>query len=78
MKKNIYWILINFNNCDDIHKLISLYENDCDFIIVDNSHNYIKYSKETIINPETNLGYIGAFKYALNSINDISISKCLL
>tara|TARA_B110000908_G_C10208009_1_gene428735 strand:+ start:531 stop:1289 length:759 start_codon:yes stop_codon:yes gene_type:complete len=77
MKKNIYWILINFNNCDDIHKLISLYENNCDFIIVDNSHNYINYNNESIIIPETNLGYIGGFKYALNFLNDHSISKCI-
>ena len=77
MKKNTYWILINFNNSDDIHKLISLYENNCDFIIVDNSHNYIKYNKESILIPETNLGYIGGFKYALNTINDSSISKCI-
>ena len=75
MKKNICWILINFNNCDDIHKLILLYENDCDFIIVDNSHNYIKYNKESVLIPDINLGYIGGFKFALNSINDYSISK---
>lgn len=72
MKKDTYWILINFNNNDDIHKLISLYQKDLNFIIVDNSKNYIKFNKEIIVTPETNLGYLGGFKFALNCFNNLN------
>lgn len=72
MKKNTYWILVNYNNCDDIHKLISLYQKDLNFIIVDNSNNYKSFNDEVVIIPDKNLGYLGGFIFALNNFNNFN------
>jgi hypothetical protein len=36
--------------------------------VIDNSNNYIKCQNEVIISPNVNLGYIGGFKLAINSL----------
>ena len=77
MTKRTRWILVNFNNCTDIHKLISLYEDVCKFIVVDNSKDYIQCSNEVIITPDDNVGYIGGFKLAVKSLDNHSQYKLI-
>jgi GT2 family glycosyltransferase len=72
MKKGKSWILINFYNVDNIHKIIKSYGDVFTFIVVDNSGNYINYYNELVISPGENLGYLGGLKFAISSIKNHS------
>lgn len=77
MTKNIYWILINYNNVQEIHILIKNYSFKCNFIIVDNSLNYFRLYDEIILSPGKNLGYIGGFIFSMKNYKIPIISRVI-
>lgn len=62
------WILINYNNNDDIFKLINAHHSKFDFYVVDNSRNYVVHFDEKLIVPPDNIGYLGGFQYAIEYV----------
>lgn len=66
--KNTVWILVNFNCQNEIHSLVAQFVNSVDFYIVDNSGDYKRFGEEIIFRPDVNLGYIGAFQFALQQL----------
>jgi hypothetical protein len=63
-----YWILVNYKSADLIVNFInSIQEEYIKFIVVDNdgSFSYQGDRNICILNPGKNLGYIGAFQYAI-------------
>lgn len=63
------WILINYKNSKDIHRLVLRYGRYASFVIVDNSQDYVRTGDETVCIPDRNLGYIGGFQFALKFLN---------
>ena len=56
------WILVNYNNIEQVNALIERKLPDIRFIVVDNSRNYSPTLDETVIVSEENRGYINGLQ----------------
>ena len=65
------WILINYNNSEEIRRLINKYNDVASIIVVDNSGEYKPLKNEKVYNNNQNLGYIGGFQFALKQLDYI-------
>lgn len=73
----MYWILVNYNSEDHIHRLI-LSVKQFNFIVVDNSRDYIAIENEVVLRPEVNIGYIGGFQYAIRYLVRLNLDYSTL
>jgi hypothetical protein len=66
--KKVVWILVNYNCTHDIHLLVEKHCNGIDFVVIDNSGEYVVLDREILLSPSSNLGYIGALQHALDHL----------
>lgn len=71
------WILINYNNLKEIHRLVNKYGEIASIIVVDNSGEYKPLKNEKVYSNNDNLGYIGGFQFALKQLEN-SPTKIIL
>jgi hypothetical protein len=79
----IYWVLINYFNENDIINLMEANNiQNVTFIVVDNSntfdHSLIIHKNTHVLRPNSNLGYIGGFQFALQKLNLYENKKVIL
>lgn len=69
MPKKICWILVNYHNTADIQKLVKRYISYSDFLVVDNSRDYVPVDTEDVVVSNGNIGYMGGFQLALKKFH---------
>lgn len=79
----IYWVLINYFNENDIINLMEANNShNVTFIVVDNSNTFdhisIIHKNTHVLKPNSNLGYIGGFQFALQKLNLYENKKVVL